>query len=72
MNLSQITNDVLKKKLEKMTPSQVDHAIQQFKDEIRRYTVSIENYPPERMDKAGKPFLKHLKDRLEMAEQAKK
>lgn len=35
-----------------------------LKDQIERYRVSIENYPPDRMEKHGAPFLQCLQQRL--------
>ncbi len=41
-----------------------EHRIQLKKDEIERYKVTIKNYPPDRLEKFGKPFLKRLQDEL--------
>ena len=35
------------------------------KDRIERYRDSIENYPPDRMEKHGTPFLQRLQQRLD-------
>lgn len=35
------------------------------KDQIERYRDSIENYPPDLMEKHGTPFLQRLQQRLD-------
>ena len=44
----------------------LEHRIQLKKDEIRRYELSIANYPPDRMEKYGKPFLQRLQNELQI------
>jgi hypothetical protein len=46
----------------------LEHRIQLKKDEIRRYELSIANYPPERMERHGKPFLQKLNNDLKILE----
>lgn len=38
-------------------------------DEIERYQFDIRNYPPERMEKYGAPFLAKLKEKMVAVEQ---
>ncbi len=42
------------------TPGKVEHLLQLKEDEIVRHKKAIENYPPERLEKYGKPFLLKL------------
>ncbi len=35
-----------------------------LKDETERYRYAIRNYPPERMERYGKPFLAMLEERV--------
>ncbi|MCW0198375.1 hypothetical protein [Sphingopyxis sp.] len=36
-----------------------------LRDQVDRYAIAIENYPPERMERHGTPFLQHLQGRLD-------
>ncbi|APZ97078.1 hypothetical protein BWQ93_00140 [Sphingopyxis sp. QXT-31] len=36
-----------------------------LREQIDRYKIAIQNYPPERMESHGTPFLKHLQGRLD-------
>lgn len=42
----------------------IEHRIQLKKDEIARYQVACKNYPPDRMQKYGFPYLKKLESEL--------
>lgn len=35
-----------------------------LRDEVGRYRYTIRNYPPDRMEKHGKPFLAKLEERV--------
>lgn len=50
-------------KLESLTLSQVKHLLQQCEQEIVQYKYCISNYPPDRMEKYGKPFIEGLEAR---------
>jgi hypothetical protein len=66
MNLVQISQDALQGKLAKMSQSQLEHALQQFEDELKRYSVAIKNYPPERMKRCGEPQKNALQHKIDM------
>ena len=48
----------------KKSKENLEHRIQLKKDEIRRYELAIANYPPDRMERHGKPFLQKLNNEL--------
>lgn len=52
----------------KKSNENLEHRIQLKKDEIKRYNVSIANYPADRMEKYGKPFLQKLNNELKILE----
>ena len=52
----------------KKTKENLEHRIQLKKVEIDRYQVVIENYPPDRMERHGKPFLQKLQNELKILE----
>ena len=52
----------------KKTKENLEHRIQLKKVEIDRYRVVIENYPPDRMERHGKPFLQKLQNELKILE----
>lgn len=39
-----------------------------LRDEVERYRHTIRNYPPDRMEKHGKPFLAKLEERATMVQ----
>jgi len=45
-------------------PENIDHRIQLKKDEIRRYREVLVNYPLDRMNRSGIPYLTKLQDQL--------
>lgn len=52
----------------KKSKENLEHQIQLKKDEIARYLVVCKNYPPDRMEKCGKPYLQKLKNELTILE----
>jgi hypothetical protein len=50
-------------KAETLTQSQLAHMEQLCQVEIDNYLICIENYPPERMERYGKPCLARLIER---------
>lgn len=50
----------------KKSKENLEHRIQLKKDEIQRYERVIANYPPDRMEKNGKPFLEKLNNELKI------
>ena len=52
----------------KKSKENIEHRIQLKKDEIRRYELAIANYPPDRMERHGKPFLQKLNNELKILE----
>jgi len=52
----------------KKSKENIEHRIQLKKDEIRRYELAIANYPPDRMERHGKPFLQKLNNELTILE----
>ena len=52
------------KKRSSLTDRDLERLEAAIRDEIERYSYSIRNYPAERMDTYGKPFLASLERRL--------
>ncbi len=50
----------------KKSKENLEHQIQLKKDEIIRYEKAIVNYPPDRMEKYGEPFLQRLNNELQI------
>jgi len=48
----------------KKTKENLEHRIQLKKDEIERYMDRIKNYPADRMERNGKPYLQKLQNDL--------
>ena len=48
----------------KSVPENIDHRIQLKEDEIRRYRPILVNYPPDRLNRCGIPYLTRLQDQL--------
>jgi hypothetical protein len=48
----------------KKTKENLEHRIQLKKDEITKYEHVIQNYPPDRMEKYGEPYLQKLRNEL--------
>jgi len=49
------------KKLKKLSVPDLNHMIQLCEIDIKNYEIIIENYPPDRIEKYGQPYLKILK-----------
>lgn len=45
-------------------PENIEHRIQLKKIEIKNYEQSIKNYPPQRMQTHGEPYLRKLQNEL--------
>lgn len=52
----------------KKSSADIEHLIQLKKIEIDRYKLAIKNYPEDRMQKYGIPFLKRLYGELRVLE----
>jgi predicted RNase H-like nuclease len=52
----------------KKTKENLEHRIQLKKDEIQRYADRIKNYPADRMERNGKPYLQKLQNDLTILE----
>lgn len=52
----------------KKTKENLEHRIQLKRDEIEHYRKAIENYPPQRLERAGKPYLARLMNELKILE----
>lgn len=50
---------------ESLSDADLERLLAALKDEAERYRVSIRNYPPERMERHGKPFLAKLEERVD-------
>jgi len=48
----------------KSVPENIEHRIQLKEDEIRRYRLVLVNYPLDRLNRSGIPYLTHLQDQL--------
>lgn len=48
----------------KSVPENIEHRIQLKEDEIGRYRGAIINYPPDRLNRFGIPYLTRLQDQL--------
>ena len=53
-------------KIKTLTMAELDHRIQLMDYEIEYYKLCIQNYPPERMEKYGKPYLKKLEEQKQV------
>jgi hypothetical protein len=49
----------------KSVPENIDHRIQLKEDEIARYRSVLVNYPLDRMNRSGIPYLTHLRSQLD-------
>lgn len=70
MKATEIFIDAKRVKLGGKTLAQLEHLLQQAKDQKRRYTITIQNYPPDRMEKHGLPFMKRLDSNIAAIEAA--
>ena len=50
--------------------AQLEHMLQLAKDAVERYKVTCRNYPADRMDRIGKPFMTRLQAVVETIEKA--
>jgi len=55
-------------KRELLSRKDLEQLYQGLLDELVRYRRAIQNYPPERMEKYGEPFLKRLEGRISEVE----
>lgn len=55
-------------KREKLSQAQLEHLLQRLWDDVTHYRRCIENYPPDRMERFGKPHLAMLMDRVTQVE----
>lgn len=57
------------RKTQELSIAQLKHMIQLCDEEIVAYEMCIVNYPLDRMEKHGKPYLRHLEARKEVFQQ---
>jgi hypothetical protein len=55
-------------KVDKLSPAELRHCIQLMQISIDNYHNHIKNYPPGRLERFGKPYLKTLQDRKQRFE----
>ena len=48
-----------------LSDSDLERLLAALKDEVARYRYAIRNYPPDRIERHGKPFLATLQERVE-------
>jgi len=53
-------------KIDSLSLTELNHTLQLLDVQIKNYTLLIENYPPDRMERYGKPYLKRLSDQRDM------
>ena len=51
-----------------LSDNELGRLLAALKDEAERYRYTIRNYPPDRMERHGKPFLARLEERVENVE----
>ena len=49
---------------EDLSDRDLERLLTALRDEVERYRYTIRNYPPDRMEKHGKPFLAKLEERV--------
>lgn len=49
---------------ENLSDRDLDRLRASFVDEVQRYEYAIRNYPPDRMEEHGKPFLSRLRQKV--------
>lgn len=49
-----------------LSDAELERLLAALKDEVERYRYAIRNYPPDRMERYGRPFLVKLEDRVDM------
>lgn len=47
-----------------LSDAELERLLAALKDEAERYRYAIRNYPPDRMEQFGKPFLARLEERM--------
>jgi hypothetical protein len=47
-----------------LTDTELERLLAALKDKVERYRYAIRNYPPDRMESHGKPFLAGLEERV--------
>ena len=50
-------------KIDTLTKEELNHCIQRMDIEIDHHKICIKNYPPNRMERCGIPYLKRLEER---------
>ncbi len=70
MTVAEIFIDAKRVKLAGKTLAQLEHLLQLAKDQKRRYDITTKNYPPDRMEKYGKPFYERLNENIAAIEAA--
>lgn len=70
MTTAEIFIDTKKVKLTGKTLAQLEHLLQQAKDQRRRYDITTKNYPSDRMERFGKPFYARLDGNIAAIEAA--
>ncbi|HZF41956.1 MAG TPA: hypothetical protein VEZ48_00935 [Sphingomonadaceae bacterium] len=61
---------------DRLADAELERLLAALKDEADRYRYAIQNYPPDRMERYGKPYLNRLEERVDetqrlMSERAK-
>ncbi|ANY20329.1 hypothetical protein A6F68_01819 [Tsuneonella dongtanensis] len=49
---------------ESLSDAQLERLLSELKDQVERYRIAIRNYPPDRMEQYGRPFLDDLEGRV--------
>ncbi len=48
-----------------LSDAELERLLAALKDEVERYRYTIRNYPPDRMERHGRPFLAKLEERVD-------
>jgi hypothetical protein len=51
-----------------LSEPELERLLAALKDEAERYRYAIRNYPPDRMERHGKPFLATLEERVDLVQ----
>ena len=51
-----------------LSDAELERLLAALKDELERYRYAIRNYPPDRMERHGTPFLGGLEERVDEVE----
>jgi hypothetical protein len=57
---------------ESLSDAELERLLAALRDETERYRDAIRNYPPDRMERHGKPFLARLEVRVDEVERLTK